>query len=99
MARMYDQAHSGDPAAYNQAVAQYNAWIASLLGQNGSLMLKPIARSTPALFSYGRTFQPIHEIDASWNQTQLVPQPNAYGLVPRTACRDLQLLGAWLDHI
>ncbi|MCX6669265.1 MAG: hypothetical protein NTV25_05585 [Methanothrix sp.] len=84
MAQRYDQAQAGNPTAYNQAVLEYNTWIESLFGKNESLMLKtilPSPRGQP--YSISKTFTPIHEIDASWNQTRQAqqPQPDANGLI------------------
>lgn len=96
MAQRYDQAIAGDPAVYNQAVPEYNQWILTVFGQNEtmnetlneSLMLKPIgtaAQSQTAIQSQPyfiqKTIKPVHEIDASWNQTSLVPQPDASGRI------------------
>lgn len=82
MAQRYDQAIAGDPAAYNQAVPEYNEWISSIFGQNESLMLKPL-NITPQSQPYfmEQTIKPVHAIDATWNQTSLVPQPDASGRI------------------
>jgi len=82
MAQKYDQANAGDPAAYNQAVPKYNEWIASIFGQNETLMLKPVNQALQAQPYYiSKTIQPVHAIDASWNQTSLIPQPDASGRI------------------
>jgi hypothetical protein len=84
MAQRYDQAVDGDPIAYNQAVARYNAWIESIFGQNETLMLKNItapAKTQP--YSISRTITPVHAIDATWNQSlqALQPEPDASGMI------------------
>jgi hypothetical protein len=83
MSHRYDQAKEGDIAAYNQAVAEYNAWILAIFGRNESLMLQTIAapvKSQPYFIT--KTYNPIHSIDASWNQSKsLLPEPDAYGMV------------------
>lgn len=38
LAQRYDQAQSGDPVPYNQAVPKYKEWVASIFGQNTSVM-------------------------------------------------------------
>lgn len=83
MSHRYDLAQEGDIVAYNQAVPEYNAWIRAIFGMNESLMLQTIAKSVkPQPYSITRTFNPIHSIDASWNQSKsLLPQPDAYGMV------------------
>lgn len=82
MALRYDQANAGDPTAYNEAVSKYNEWIVSVFGQNESLMLKPINQALQAQpYFISKTIQPVHEIDASWNQTSLIPQPDASGRI------------------
>lgn len=82
MAQKYDQANTGDPTAYNQAIPKYNEWIVSIFGQNESLMLKPINQALQAQpYFISKTIQPVHAIDASWNQTSLVPQPDASGRI------------------
>ncbi len=84
MAQRYDLAIDGDPIAYNQAVARYNAWIESIFGQNETLMLKNMtatARAKP--YSVSRTITPVHAIDATWNQSlqAIEPQPDASGMI------------------
>lgn len=82
MAQRYDQANAGDPAAYNLAVLEYNEWISSIFGQNETLMLKPIdiaPQSQPYFMQ--QTIKPVHSIDASWNQTSILPQPDASGRI------------------
>lgn len=83
MSHLYDQAKTGDVVAYNQAVAKYNAWIRSIFGMNESLMLQTIAPSAKSQpFRISNTYNPIHSIDASWNQSKsLLPEPDAYGMV------------------
>ena len=91
MARMYDQAVAGSPAEFNQAVAGYNAWIESIFGKNESLMLNQIspqavaqtsAASTANPYFISKTYKPVHEIDASWNRTQLgLPTADEYRLI------------------
>ncbi len=82
MAERYDQANAGDPTAYNLAVPEYNEWILSVFGQNETLMLKPI-NITPQAQPYfiDQAIKPVHNIDASWNQTSLMPQPDASGRI------------------
>jgi hypothetical protein len=93
MARMYDQALAGSPEEFNQAVPDYNAWIESIFGKNESLMLEQVsaqataqtsaitsATTTPYFIS--KTFKPVHEIDASWDQaSSMVPEADDYGLI------------------
>jgi hypothetical protein len=82
LALLYDQAKNGDPTAYNQAVPKYNDWITSIFGQNDSLMIKPINNAIqPLAYSVTKTVKPIHQIDATWNQTPTTPQPDANGLI------------------
>lgn len=83
MAQRYDQAKAGDVAPYNQAVPDYNAWIQAIFGMNESLMLQPFAASAkPTPYSLSKTFNPVHSIDASWNQSNtLLPEPDASGLI------------------
>jgi len=90
MAQKYDQALQGNPAEFNGAVPEYNAWIEEIFGKNESLMLLPISaapsgQTTRQKDSYfmSKTFTPVHSIDASWNQTDisLLPEPDAYGLI------------------
>lgn len=84
MAQKYDQAKTGDPIVYNQAVSDYNTWIEGIFGRNETLMLKPLAASTKGqTFLVSGTITPIHAIDATWNKTQqsLLPQPDASGLI------------------
>ncbi|MDD1750165.1 MAG: hypothetical protein LUO89_09860 [Methanothrix sp.] len=83
MSQRYDQAKAGDIAPYNQAVAEYNAWIEAIFGRNESLMLQPFAASVkPTTYYASRTFTPVHSIDASWNQSKsLLPEPDAYGMI------------------
>jgi hypothetical protein len=91
MARMYDQALAGSPSEFNQAVTGYNAWIESIFGKNESLMLNQISpqaavqtstASNTNPYFISKTYKPVHEIDASWNQTQLgLPTADAYGLI------------------
>ncbi|MDM7933806.1 MAG: hypothetical protein QUS08_00270 [Methanothrix sp.] len=83
MAQRYDQALSGDPAAYNRAVPEYNAWIQSIFGWNETLMLKNVTAPIQTPYSISRTFTPIHAIDASWNQTERggMPEPDASGRI------------------
>lgn len=83
MAQRYDQATAGDIAPYNQAVPEYNAWIQAIFGMNESLMLQPFAASAkPKPYTIGKTFTPVHSIDASWNQSRsLLPEPDAYGMI------------------
>lgn len=83
MSQLYDQAKAGDVVSYNKAAAEYNDWIRSIFGMNESLMLQTFAasaRSQP--YSISRTYNPIHSIDASWNQSKsLLPDPDAFGMV------------------
>lgn len=83
MALRYDQANTGDIAPYNQAVPEYNAWIQAIFGMNESLMLQPFAASAKTKpYSISKTFNPVHSIDASWNQSaSLLPEPDAYGMI------------------
>jgi hypothetical protein len=83
MSHRYDLANGGDIAPYNQAVSEYNAWISAIFGMNESLMLQTIASSAKSQpYSITRTNNPIHSIDASWNQSKsLLPEPDAYGMV------------------
>lgn len=92
MASKYDQAKAGDPAAYNEAVSKYNEWIVSVFGQNESLMMKPFDQTSQATpyfdqatqatpYFVQRTIQPVHSIDSSWNQTSLLPEPDASGRI------------------
>ncbi|MGB5099360.1 MAG: hypothetical protein WBN94_02020 [Methanothrix sp.] len=83
MSQRYDQAKAGNIVPYNQAVAEYNAWIQAIFGTNESLMLQPFAASTnPKTYSISKTFTPKHSIDASWNQSKsLLPEPDAYGMI------------------
>jgi len=83
MSQRYDQAKAGNIAPYNQAVAEYNAWIQAIFGRNESLMLQPFVASTkPEPYTISRTFTPVHSIDASWNQSKsLLPEPDAYGMI------------------
>ncbi len=84
MAQKYDQAKTGDPAAYNQLVPNYNAWIESIFGKNESLMLATIPKNAQAQsYAISKTYSPIHAIDATWNQTRqsLLPDADAYGLI------------------
>ncbi len=83
VSQRYDQANAGDIASYNQRVAEYNAWIQATFGMNESLMLQPFAASAKSQpYSIIKTFNPIHSIDASWNQSKsLLPEPDAYGMV------------------
>lgn len=83
MSHLYDLANAGDIAPYNQAVEEYNAWIFAIFGMNESLMLQTFAapaKSQPYYIT--RSYNPIHSIDASWNQSKsLLPEPDAYGMV------------------
>jgi len=83
MSQKYDQAKAGDIVPYNQAVSEYNAWIQSVFGMNESLMLQPFPESAkPQPYSISKTFNPIHSIDASWNQSKsMLPEPDAHGMV------------------
>jgi hypothetical protein len=83
MAQKYDQAQTGNAAAYNQAVPIYNEWIRSIFGQNESLMMKPLNdASKNQAYSIQKTITPVHSIDSSWNQTLLLsPQADANGLI------------------
>lgn len=105
MAQMYDQAQTGDPTAYNQAVPKYNAWIAAIFGQNESLMLTAINKATlPQSYYVSKTFKPIHEIDASRNQTLQapelqMPQPDASGLIQGLPAEAYYSWGPALSYI
>jgi hypothetical protein len=79
----YDQAIAGDIVPYNQAIQEYNAWIQAIFGTNESLMLQPLAESARTRpYSISKTFNPIHTIDASWNQSaSLLPAPDVYGMI------------------
>jgi hypothetical protein len=83
MSHLYDRAKAGDVVNYNQMAIEYNDWIRSIFGMNESMMLKTFAapaKSQPYYIS--RTYNPIHSIDASWNQSKsLLPEPDAFGLV------------------
>ncbi|OPY49433.1 MAG: hypothetical protein A4E48_02287 [Methanosaeta sp. PtaU1.Bin060] len=85
LAQRYDQAQTGDPTSYNQAVPKYNEWVASIFGQNSSVMpalevIKTASQSQP--YTASKTVGPVHAIDASWNQTKSVmPEPDAYGMI------------------
>jgi hypothetical protein len=83
MSHLYDLANAGDIVAYNQAVPEYNAWIRAIFGMNESLMLQTFAVSAKSQpYSITKTYNPIHSIDASWNQSKsLLPEPDAYGMV------------------
>lgn len=83
MGQRYDQALAGEVSLYNQAVADYNAWIEAIFGRNESLMLKTFPQSQKAdPYTISRTRAPIHSIDASWNQSEpLLPQPDDLGLI------------------
>ena len=83
MAQRYDQAKAGDIAPYNRAVPDYNAWIRAIFGMNESLMLQPFAISAkPTPYSLSKTFNPVHNIDGSWNQSKsLLPEPDASGMI------------------
>lgn len=83
MSHLYDLAKEGDIGPYNQAVMEYNAWIRAIFGMNESLMLQAFAASAKSQpYSITKTFNPIHSIDASWNQSKsLLPEPDAYGMV------------------
>jgi len=50
---------------------------------NESLILQPFPESTkPQPYSISKTFNPIHNIDASWNQSKsMLPEPDAHGMV------------------
>lgn len=86
VAQKYDQALQGSPDDFNLAVIQYNAWIREIFGENQSLMMVPMAvaptRQKSSYFK-SQTFAPVHDIDASWNQTEMSvhPEPDAYGLI------------------
>lgn len=85
LAQRYDQAQAGDPASYNQAVPKYKEWVASVFGQNSSVMpaldvIKTTSQGQP--YTVSKTLGPIHAIDASWNQTKtLMPEPDTYGMI------------------
>jgi hypothetical protein len=83
MSHRYDLANAGDIIPYNQAVSEYNAWIRAIFGMNESLMLQTFAASAePQPYSITKTYNPIHSIDASWNQSKsLLPDPDANGMV------------------
>lgn len=83
MSHRYDLANAGDIVPYNQAVAEYNAWIRAVFGMNESLMLQAFAASAKSQpYFMTKTYNPIHSIDASWNQSKsLLPEPDAYGMV------------------
>jgi len=83
MSHHYDLANAGDIVAYNQAVPEYNAWIRDIFGMNESLMLQTFAASAKLQpYTITKTYNPIHSIDASWNQSKsLLPEPDAYGMV------------------
>jgi len=101
MAQKYDQALAGRPSEFNQAVPEFNAWIESIFGGNESLMLKPV--NEPAIaqpFSIHKTFKPVHQIDASWNQTQsLLPQPDERGLINGWPAETYYSWGPALNYI
>jgi hypothetical protein len=86
LAQRYDQAQTGgDPASYNQAVPKYKEWVASIFGQNSSVMpaldvINKAAQGQP--YTASKNLGPVHAIDASWNQTKtLIPEPDAYGMI------------------
>jgi len=83
MSHLYDQAKAGNVVSYNQAVTEYNNWIRSIFGMNESLMLQTFAAPTrPQPYYISSTYNPIHSIDASWNQSKsLLPEPDAFGMV------------------
>lgn len=83
MSNLYDQAKAGDVVPYNQAASKYNDWIRSIFGMNESLMLQTFAAPTrPQPYYISRTYNPIHSIDASWNQSKsLLPEADAFGMV------------------
>ncbi len=69
MSHRYDQANAGDIVAYNLAVAEYNAWIQAIFGMNESLMLQTFAASAKSQpYFITKTYNPIHSIDAKFNQ-------------------------------
>jgi hypothetical protein len=83
LSQKYDHATAGDTAPFNQAVLEYNAWIQAIFGANESLMLQPFADSAKqAPYFISKSFNPIHSIDSSWNQSKsLLPDPDAYGMI------------------
>jgi hypothetical protein len=102
MAQMYCQAQRGDPTAYNQAVSDYNTWIASIFGQNESLMVRSIsgaAQAQPVIFS--TTGKPAHAIDSSWNQTlpEQFPKPDSGGRVYGWPAEEYYSIGPALDWL
>jgi len=101
MAQKYDQAKTGDPAAYNQLVPDYNAWIEGIFGKNESLMLATITKNAKTQpYAISKTYTPIHAIDASWNQTQqsLLPDADAYGLIGGHPAETYYSIGPALDN-
>lgn len=83
MSHLYDQAKAGDFVSYNQAAIKYNDWIRSIFGMNESLMLQTFAAPAQTQPYYiSKTYNPIHNIDASWNQSKsLLPEADAFGMV------------------
>ncbi len=100
MAQKYDQAQSGNPTAYNEAVPKYNAWITGIFGQNESLMLTPfsVAAQEKPYFASG-TLKPVHSIDSSWNQTSSqTPQADSSGMIHGIPAETYYSVGPILEN-
>ena len=102
LAQRYDQAQAGEPASYNQAIPKYKDWVASVFGQNSSVMpalevINNAAQGQP--YTVSKALGPIHAVDASWNQTKtLVPEPDTYGMIHEMPAETYYSVGPALEN-
>ena len=85
LAQRYDQAQAGDPTLYNQAVPKYKEWVASIFGQNSSVMPALEIKNNAAQgqpYTVSKAVTPVHSVGGTENQTKtLIPEPDAYGMI------------------
>jgi len=66
-------------------VPKYKDWVASIFGQNSSVMPALEIINNPSQgqpYTISKTLGPVHAVDASWNQTNtLMPEPDASGMI------------------
>jgi hypothetical protein len=85
MGQAYNDALKGyNVTGFNSEVDTYNAWVRQNFGEDANLMMNKMSGgATPGnpLWINRSTTKPVHKIDASFQNQNNYPQPDANGLI------------------
>jgi len=85
MGQTYNDALKGyNVTGFNSEVDKYNAWVRQNFGEDANLIMQKMnTGATPGnpIWINQSTGKPIHKIDASFQDQNTVPQPDANGLI------------------